>query len=86
VATIAPLSYTKMLWALIVGFVWFGEVPTALVLGGSAIVIAASALVDEAPEPSARLHRAGWGAARGIAYMPGNTLRIMHTNASQASV
>ncbi len=49
VATIAPLSYTKMLWALIVGFVWFGEVPTALVLGGSAIVIAASALVYLGP-------------------------------------
>lgn len=51
VATIAPLSYTKMLWALIVGFVWFGDVPTLLVLGGSAIVIAASALVYLAPKP-----------------------------------
>jgi drug/metabolite transporter (DMT)-like permease len=52
VATIAPLSYTKMLWALIVGFVWFGEVPTAFVLGGSAIVVAASALVYLAPRPA----------------------------------
>lgn len=51
VATIAPLSYTKMLWALVVGFVWFGDMPTALVLGGSAIVIAASALVYLAPKP-----------------------------------
>jgi drug/metabolite transporter (DMT)-like permease len=51
VATIAPLSYTKMLWALIVGFVWFGDVPTLLVLGGSAIVIVASALVYLAPKP-----------------------------------
>ena len=53
VATIAPLSYTKMLWALIVGFVWFGDVPTVLVLAGSAIVIAASALVYLAPKPVA---------------------------------
>lgn len=52
VATIAPLSYTKMLWALIVGFVWFGDVPTLLVLAGSAIVIAASALVYLAPKPA----------------------------------
>jgi drug/metabolite transporter (DMT)-like permease len=51
VATIAPLSYTKMLWALIVGFIWFGDVPTVLVLAGSAIVIAASALVYLAPKP-----------------------------------
>lgn len=49
VATLAPLSYTKMIWALIVGFVWFGDMPTALVLGGSAIVIVASALVYIAP-------------------------------------
>lgn len=51
VATIAPLSYTKMLWALIVGFIWFGDVPTLFVLAGSAIVIAASALVYLAPRP-----------------------------------
>jgi drug/metabolite transporter (DMT)-like permease len=50
VATIAPLSYTKMIWALIVGFIWFGDVPTVIVLCGSAIVIAASALVYLAPK------------------------------------
>jgi drug/metabolite transporter (DMT)-like permease len=52
VAVVAPLSYTKMIWALIVGFIWFGDVPTLVVLCGSAIVIAASTLVYFTPKPA----------------------------------
>jgi drug/metabolite transporter (DMT)-like permease len=46
---VAPLAYTKMIWALLVGFIWFGEVPAAVVLFGSAIVIAASTLAYLGP-------------------------------------
>lgn len=50
---VAPLAYTKMIWALLVGFLWFGEVPAAIVLFGSSIVIAASALAYLGPRQSA---------------------------------
>jgi drug/metabolite transporter (DMT)-like permease len=53
VSVIAPLQYSKMVWALIVGFIWFGDVPTSMVLCGSVIVIAASALVYFTPKPAA---------------------------------
>ena len=38
---VAPFDYTSMLLALIVGYVFFDEVPTATMLVGAAIVIAA---------------------------------------------
>ena len=45
VGAIAPLNYTKMVWAVLVGFLWFGEVPTFGMLAGSATVIFASFIV-----------------------------------------
>src|SRR5690606_20375843 len=27
-SAIAPITYSKMFWAIIIGFVWFGDVPT----------------------------------------------------------
>lgn len=44
-ATVAPMSYTNMLWAVLIGYLWFGDVPTLPVLAGSAVVIAATALL-----------------------------------------
>jgi drug/metabolite transporter (DMT)-like permease len=44
-ATVAPMSYTNMLWAVLIGYLWFGDVPTLPVLVGSAVVIAATALL-----------------------------------------
>jgi drug/metabolite transporter (DMT)-like permease len=44
-SVIAPFDYTSMLWALLLGFWMFGEVPTALVFVGAAIVIAAGLFV-----------------------------------------
>jgi drug/metabolite transporter (DMT)-like permease len=44
-ATVAPMSYTNMLWAILIGYLWFGDVPTLPVLVGSAVVIAATALL-----------------------------------------
>lgn len=42
---IAPFEYTSMLLALGVGFFVFGEVPTAAMLGGAAIIISAGVLI-----------------------------------------
>ena len=44
-SVIAPFDYTSMLWALLLGYWMFGEVPTALVFVGAAIVTAAGLFV-----------------------------------------
>lgn len=47
-STIAPVTYTKMLWALLIGLVWFGDWPGPTVLIGTAIVLAASGIAFHA--------------------------------------
>jgi drug/metabolite transporter (DMT)-like permease len=42
---IAPFDYTSMLWALILGFLVFGEVPGVFVYIGAAIIVAAGLFV-----------------------------------------
>lgn len=48
-STLAPVQYTGMVWAIIIGFVWFGDVPTVPVLAGAAIVLAATLMVARTP-------------------------------------
>jgi drug/metabolite transporter (DMT)-like permease len=42
---IAPFDYTSMLWALVLGFLVFGEVPSVLVFVGAGIIAAAGLFV-----------------------------------------
>ncbi|MDJ1008544.1 MAG: DMT family transporter [Paracoccaceae bacterium] len=42
---VAPFEYASILFAVAIGFVWFEEVPTAQMLIGAAIVIAAGVLI-----------------------------------------
>lgn len=42
---IAPFSYVSMLWAIVIGFVWFGEVPTWTMLGGATLIIGAGVAI-----------------------------------------
>lgn len=44
-ATIAPMNYTKMIWALLIGFFAFGDWPGPVVLAGSALVLASTWVV-----------------------------------------
>jgi drug/metabolite transporter (DMT)-like permease len=44
-STVAPFSYTSMVWSIAIGFVFFGEVPVPVVLFGAALVIAAGLFV-----------------------------------------
>ncbi|MGJ8596814.1 DMT family transporter [Sulfitobacter sp.] len=45
VSMLAPYDYTSMLFAIILGYVLFDELPTALMLAGSGLVIVAGVLV-----------------------------------------
>lgn len=40
-ATLAPLQYTLLLWAVIFGFLFFGDLPDAQVLLGCAVIVVA---------------------------------------------
>lgn len=44
-SVVAPFDYTSMVWALVLGYVWFGEVPNVLVFAGAAIITAAGLFV-----------------------------------------
>jgi drug/metabolite transporter (DMT)-like permease len=43
--TVAPFDYASILLAIVIGYLAFAEVPTAQVLAGAALVIAAGILV-----------------------------------------
>lgn len=44
-AVLAPVDYASILFAILFGFVFFNEVPTAMVLAGSAIVVVAGGVI-----------------------------------------
>ena len=42
---LAPFTYTSMLWSVLIGWIWFAELPTSWMLIGGALVICAGALI-----------------------------------------
>lgn len=42
---LAPFDYASMIFAIVIGWAVFGELPTAIMLGGSALVIGGGALI-----------------------------------------
>ncbi len=42
---LAPIDYASMFFAILIGYVWFGELPTVIMLAGAALVIAGNILV-----------------------------------------
>jgi drug/metabolite transporter (DMT)-like permease len=44
-AMLAPYDYASMLFAVLIGYVWFGDLPTLVILSGASLVIAGGALV-----------------------------------------
>ncbi|MEY8829103.1 DMT family transporter [Sedimentitalea sp. XS_ASV28] len=42
---LAPYDYASMIFAILLGYFWFGELPTAVMLSGAALVIAGNVLV-----------------------------------------
>ena len=45
VSVIAPFDYCSLLWALVIGYFMFGDLPNPVVLSGAAIVIVAGVTV-----------------------------------------
>jgi len=39
---VSPLDYTGLVWATLMGFLVFGDLPTGLILGGAAVIIVSS--------------------------------------------
>ncbi len=52
-AALAPVQYTGLLWSIVIGYLWFGDVPTTATLLGSAVVVAATMLVLRGGQPRA---------------------------------
>ncbi|MDG2451505.1 MAG: DMT family transporter [Paracoccaceae bacterium] len=44
-STLAPFTYVSMLWALIIGYFWFAEVPTLTMLFGAGLIIVAGVII-----------------------------------------
>ncbi len=44
-SALAPFSYVSMLWATLIGFVWFDEVPTWATLAGAALIIFSGVMI-----------------------------------------
>lgn len=44
-STLAPFTYVTMIWSIIVGYVFFAEVPTTATLLGAALIMAAGAVI-----------------------------------------
>jgi drug/metabolite transporter (DMT)-like permease len=44
-AVLAPFAYTAMIYSIVIGYIWFAEVPEAIVLVGGVIVIGAGLFV-----------------------------------------
>ncbi len=44
-SVVAPFDYTSMIWAIVIGWLLFGDLPDRLVLAGSAIVIGSGIFV-----------------------------------------
>ncbi|MCC6946697.1 MAG: DMT family transporter [Bradyrhizobiaceae bacterium] len=44
-SVVAPFGYASMLWSTLIGYVWLGELPAAIVFAGAALVIGSGLFV-----------------------------------------
>lgn len=47
-SVVAPITYSKIFWAIIIGFLWFGDVPSLRALLGTGIVLLSAAIAFKA--------------------------------------
>lgn len=58
-ATVAPLQYTLLPWAIILGYLFFGDLPRPLTLLGAAIIIASGFIIYIRENRTKRPHTIG---------------------------
>ncbi|WP_339853552.1 DMT family transporter [uncultured Nisaea sp.] len=58
-STIAPMGYTKMIWALLIGYFAFGDWPAPVVLAGAGLVLLSTWVVYRKESAAARKGAAG---------------------------
>ena len=44
-SVLAPFTYVAIIWSILIGYVWFAEVPTLQMLGGAALIIFAGVAI-----------------------------------------
>ena len=44
-ALLAPFNYSRMLWAVLVGWLWFGDLPDTATLAGGGLIVASGLYV-----------------------------------------
>ncbi len=44
-SVLAPFTYVSMLWSVVIGFIWFDEIPTLAMLAGSALIMASGLVI-----------------------------------------
>ncbi len=62
----APLDYTRLLFAIAAGYVFFGEIPTALTLAGAAVIMAATLFITWREQQLARRARIAAALGEGV--------------------
>jgi len=66
-SVVAPFDYTSMIWALVLGYAMFGEVPTMMIVVGSAIIAASGLFVIWREHQLALMHKRGGDPDAGVA-------------------
>jgi drug/metabolite transporter (DMT)-like permease len=57
--TVAPFQYTLLPWAILFGWLFFGDLPHAAMLGGAAIIVVSGLILFLRDAPPASPHRKG---------------------------
>lgn len=56
-AAVSPLLYTEMIWAIILGYLIFGDAPAGMMLLGAGIIIASGIYLIESERPNGSIHK-----------------------------
>jgi drug/metabolite transporter (DMT)-like permease len=75
-SVVAPFDYTSMIWALVLGYIMFGETPTLMIVAGSAIIAGAGLFVIWREHQLALARRKSAQEAGGLTAAAATTFRM----------
>lgn len=56
-AAVSPFLYTEMIWALVFGYLIFGDVPNGIMLSGAGIIVLSGIYLIETERPNGSIHK-----------------------------